>query len=788
MTLNESNDNFDDAVAPNAADAVATPPSSTGVAKVGVPPQATMEVDAVCRDLQERVNALPPLRTQADTQTNPGSVASFDSAASLHRQFLEMEAALGIRVPRPTSTAPFAARSLVRQFVDSWRDAAGKWKRLRGEGKTSEDTETQNVKHVKREGGNETDIWQRLPDSSLAHPDDTPAWAVELGIALERCRGLLESPIYTAAAQHQVQSSSLRATLAVSSATEALPALPRMQPVSSAAVPPTPVAARDSSATLLCEAELICAREGTKTLLPMYTELHALRRMRAEREQVAAQTVVEQLEWEQRRLMDMLAECDAQLQMLDSNFVDSCQARLAPLETLQERIDALHKFHRQLEAHAAAMWPLASKDGATAPKYALVATELATRVPRPVGLVGDALSQCMAEERLAWERKWEALQTALSEQRKRNAELQACYIQANAQLHTTLERDNYVTKEVLNAVKAQHRADTEALVEQLGWTLINNTSDVLSLRHPGTSATLHVNPAYSTINGQACEDIAKTLAAYILQHGGATAKMVEPAAVSPASVSADETRGIVSEDHAGGNLGLPSPFPDQTSHCEGGAESIDEVMLQEAGQGAEETVLTVTDNEVTQAAPFSRSASAHDESPSALSSQRSPPPPETEVTPVAEPPMRATSVSIDREVTEVMPQLPISPEAAAESVGEGNYRSSAQEPCGGASAASDDTSRGGNGEDDLEAYMEEGNSVGRDEKDGERDAKDAEEDLADYSSVQAQGGSNNISTLSVSGNLPSSGSKGDDARAAPVQPAPYESFFSPSQLWENEDE
>ncbi|CBZ28084.1 conserved hypothetical protein [Leishmania mexicana MHOM/GT/2001/U1103] len=693
-----------------------------------------------------------------------------------------MEAALGIRAPAPASAAASTARSAVKEVVNSWREAAGMWKRLRTDEKTSKGTERDAIKRVKREGCGEAEVWQRLPDSSPARPSDIPAWAVGLEAVLERCRDLIESPKFAVAARQQERGRSLRAALTTPSAKEALSASLPVQPVSSAAVAAAPVAPLDSHAALLREAELICSRERTETLLPLYAELHVLRRMRAEREQEAAHKVEEQLQWEQLRLTDMLAECDAQLEMLDSNFLDSCKARLAPLEMLQQRIDALHKFRRQLETHAAAMLPLPLKGAAVASKNVLTTPELATHAPRPVGLVGDALSQRMSEERVAWRKKVEALQARLDAQKKRNAELQACYMQANLQLQTSLDRDNYVNKEVLNALKAQNRADMEALVEKLGWTLINNTFDVLSLRHPGSGATLHVNHAYSTINGQTCEDVVKALAAYILKHRNDTAPTVAPAAALPVNAPEAVKEGTLSEGHASSTSLHPTALPADASYLQSGTASMDAAMRQEASQGTEEAVPTVTEDAVAQAESASPSASAHEERASAAS--------EAEVTAAEEPLMRGDSASMNEEVAEVSPQSPASSGTAAESTGEGtDGENDAQEARGGAAASSDGTRERDDGGDDVAASEEEGDSADDDEEGGDGGVSDAEEeDLAGYSNLQTEEGSGNTSTLNVSANLPSSGSKGSDAWVTPVQPAPYESFFSSNQLWESEDE
>lgn len=791
--LNESSDDFHDAVAHNTSRAAALPSSSAGVTEASVPRQAATVVDAVCRDLGAKINALPPLRAQADTQTDPGGgagAAAFDGAASLHRRLLDMEGALGIRAPAPASATVSPARSAMREVVNSWREAAGMWKRLRADDKTGDDAEMDAIKRVKREGGDEAEVWQRLRDSPPARPSDIPAWAVGLEAVLERCRELVESPNFAVAARQQERSRSLRAALTVPSATAALSASAPAQPVASATVAATPAATLDSRAALLREAELVCSRERTETLLPLYAELHALRRMRAEREQQAARKVEEQLEWEQLRLTDMLAECDAQLEMLDSNFLDSCKGRLAPLEMLQRRIDALHRFRRQLETHAAAMLPLPLK-GVEAPSTnALAAPELATHAPRPMGLVGDALSQRMSEECVAWRKRVEGLQARLDAQKKRNADLQACYTQANRQLQASLDRDNYVSKEVVNALKAQHRADMEALVEKLGWTLINNTFDVLSLRHPGSGATLHVNHAYSTINGQPCDDVVKALATYILKRNDDTASTVAPAAALSVNASEAVKGGTVGEGHASSTSVHPTALPAQASYLQSGAASMDGAMRQEASQAAVESVSAVTEDTVDQAASASPSASARDERVSAPSSLESSAPSGAEVTAAVEPPMCVGSASMDEEVAEVSPQSRISSVAAAESTGEGTYGvNGAQEAHGGAAASSDGTGERDNDEDDVAAYVEEGNNADGDEEDGDGGVSDAEEeDLAGYSNVQTEEGSGNTSTLNVSGNLPSSGSKGSDAQATPLQPAPYESFFSSNQLWESEDE
>ncbi|KAG5476849.1 hypothetical protein CUR178_04035 [Leishmania enriettii] len=784
----ESNDDFGGVAEHHTPRAAASPTYSAGVASFGAPPQAATAVDALRRHIEEKVKSLPPLRAQVDTQTDQregASAATCDSAASLHCRLLEIEAAVGFHGPAPRSAAPPTVHSIVRQFVDSWHDAVGKWKRIRPDGSMGEASGKGGIKHVKREGGSETQLWQRLPDVSSAHPHETPAWAVGLEAALERCRDLIESPNYTVAARQQEENSALRAAFAMPSAAEASPAPLPTLPASSAAAPAPPVAVLDSHAALLHEAEFICARERTDTLLPMYSELHALRRMRAEREQQVAHLVEEQLDWEQWRLADLLAECDAQLEVLESNFLDSCKSRLAPIEALQQRIDSLHGFRRQLEAHAAAMLPLAPKDVVTVPKHALTTTELATRAPRPTGVVGGALSQCMREERRAWEKTVEELQAQIDEQTKRNADLRASYVHANTQLQTSLDKDNYVNKGVLDAAKAQHRADMEVLVAQLGWNLLNSTADVLSLRHPGTGATLHVNHAYSTINGEVCEDVSKALAAYIVKHAGSTVQTAAPTAALRVGVSDPVTPITVSEGDTGRNTVALSPPPPQASHLDSVAELFGRAMLHGVRRAAEETLPAVTEDAVAQAASASQSASAPDRSASAPSSRRSLPCFEADAPAVEDPPIHSGSVSNGEEVAEVMPP---SPSPAADAVAESECGGDdANEACCRAAASSGDTFEGGDGGEDLAAYEEEGGSADAKEDGGGEGREDAEEALAGFSNLQTENSGSAV-TPSASGDPSSAETTGSDAQATLVQPVPYESFFSASELWQNEDE
>ncbi|KAG5499713.1 hypothetical protein JIQ42_05194 [Leishmania sp. Namibia] len=788
----ESNDDFGGVAGHHTPRAAASPTYSAGIAGFGAPPQSATAVDALRRHIEEKVKSLPPLRAQADTQTDQreaASAATCDSAASLHCRLREIEAAVGFHGPAPRSAAPPTAQSIVRQFVDSWHDAVGKWKRLRPNDSMGEDAGQEGIKHVKREGGSEMQLWHRLPDVSSAHPHETPAWAVGLEAALERCRDLIESPNYTIAALQQEENSALRTTFSLPSAAEASPAPLPTRPAPSAAAPAPPVAVLDSHAALLHEAEFICARERTDTLLPMYSELHALRRMRAEREQQVAHSVEEQLDWEQRRLANLLAECDAQLEVLDSNFLDSCKSRLAPIETLQQRIDSLNVFRRQLEAHAAAMLPLAPKDVATVPKHALTTTELATRAPRPTGVVGGALSQCLIEERRAWEKTVEALQAQIDEQTKRNAELRASYVHANTQLQASLDKDNYVNREVLDAAKAQHRADMEVLVAQLGWNLLNSTADVLSLRHPGTGATLHVNHAYSTINGEVCEDVSKALAAYILEHAGSTVQTAAPTAALRVGVSDPVTPITVIEGDTGRKTVALSPPPPQASHLDSAAESFGRAMLHGVSQAAEETLPAVTEDAVAQAASASRSASALDLSASAPSSRRSSPCFKDDAPAVDAPPIHSGFVSNGEGVAEVVPQSPPSPSPAAEAVAESKCEDDdANEACCRAAASSGDTFEGGDDGEDLTAYEEEGGSADAEEEDGGEGREDAEEALGGFSNLQTEEDSGNAVTPSASGDPPSADAKGSDSQATLVQPVPYESFFSASELWQNEDE
>ncbi|KAG5476561.1 hypothetical protein LSCM1_04276 [Leishmania martiniquensis] len=773
----ESNDDFGDVAGHDAPRAAASPTSSAGIANFPALPQAATAVEELCRHMEGRLKGLPPLRVQANTQTQECGGA--DTAASLYHCLRKMEAAVGLHAPSLASAAPPTAQSIVRQFVDSWRGAAGRWKRPRPDDSMREGAEKEGMKHIKRESDSEADIWQCFRGASSTHPRDTPAWAVDLEAALERCLGLIESPNYAIAVRKQEEKSALRAALARVSAAEALRAPLQARPAPRAAAPPSSVPAAPSHAALLQEAELICARERTDTLLPMYSELHALRRMRAEREQQAAHTVEEQLEWEQRRLADMLAECDAQLEMLDSNFLDACKSPLAPIETLQQRMDSLTAFRRQLEAHAAAVLPLASKDVATLPKRAWPTTESARRPPRPMGLAGDALSQCMGEERRAWEVRVAALQAQIEEQKKCNAQLHASYVHANAQLHASLDRDNYVSREVLNAAKAQHRADMEVLVGQLGWNLVNSTTDVLSLRHPGTGATLHINHTYSTINGEACESVAKTLAAYILTHAAPPVNTEAP--VAAASVAAGEG--------CTGSSTLPPSPPLQVAHQDSGAASFARAVPPEASRAAGETLSPVAGDAVAQAAPASQSASAPDESASAPSSRRSSLPAKVDTNVAGVPPIHSEPASRSEELEEVVQQSPLSAEAAAEPAredegGEDNVK----EACGVATASSDDTLDGGGRGDDAEACGKEGGSTLAEEEDGDGGRADAAEDLAGYSNVATEEDSGDASTSNTPSAPSSACSKGNDALQTPVQAASYESFFSPSQLWQSEDE
>ncbi|GET89630.1 hypothetical protein, conserved [Leishmania tarentolae] len=792
LDLNESNDDVDARVMHTTSGAAAPLSSSAGTTEVSAPLQSVGAVDAVCHELEAKITSLPPLRVEAHTQTHPVDGvggADFDSASSLHRGLLDMEAALGIRAPQLPSATASTAPTAVKALVKSWREAAGMWKRLRVDDKTREDTESDAMKRVKLEGGDEREVWHRVSDTSPAALGDIPEWAVGLEAVLERCRDLIESPNFSVAILQQEKGSSLRAALSVPPAVKPFPAPVQTQPVSSAPEAVEPVEAVDSHAALLREAELICSRECTNTLLPLYAELHSLRRMRAEREQYAAHKVEEQLEWEQLRLADMLAECDAQLEMLNSNFLDACKSRLVPLEMLQQRLDALHKFHRQLETHAAAMLPFPVKGGKKVSKNALVDPELVDHAPRPMGLVGDALSQRMSEERLAWRKKVDTLQARLDEQKKKNAKLQACYIQTNLELQASLERDHYVNKGVLNALKAQSRADMEAVVEKLGWTLLHNTVDVLSLRHPGSGATLHVNHAYSTINGQACEDVVKALAAYILKHSDSTVSTLAHAATAPVSVCEAVNEGLTSEGHCG-RTALHPPIPSsRTSSLQSEAESADGATRKEASEGGGRTVLTATKDVVAQAESASPSFSTQDQPVSAPSSSGSVPPSDAEGAAAEEPLMHVGSASLDHEVVRALPQSPIYSETAAGSTGEEAYKENdAYKEHAGAEASSNATGEGEDDGEDITADVE-GDSTADEKSYHDEGATDTDqEELAGYSNLQTEDGSVNTSTLNESIKPPSSGSKGCDPQTTPEQPSPYESFFSSNQLWESEDE
>ncbi|KAG5502041.1 hypothetical protein JKF63_04318 [Porcisia hertigi] len=783
--MGESKDGSDDMIVDDAREVVPLPSSRACPPKSASPPRTTLPVDVFCRKLEGNIRALPPLRAHADTQTNLdfcGGAAARDSAASLHRNFLEMEVALGIRMSAKTSAASSAVGNVVRQFVDSWRDATGKWKRLRSQDETRDDTDIEDVKHVKRESDNEVDVWQRLPDSSSVRPSETPAWAVGLESAFESCREVLESPNYTVAVGQQKQSSFFRAPVTPPVATKTHLASPQVQRTPSAPVSVAPVVARDSKGDFLREAEIICAREGTKSLFPIYTELHALRHMRAEREQQAALTVEKQLEWEQRRLTVMLSECDAQLDMLDINFMDSCKTGLVPLEVLQQRMEALNSIRRQLESHTSAALPLTAQSVEATTKCERAAAGSATTAARPMGLAGDAFLRCMAEERRVWDNKMEVLQARLDEQAKRTAELQACYVQANMQLQASLDKDNYVNKEVLNAAKAQQQSDMQVLVEQLGWILINNTSDVLSLRHPGTGNTLHVNRTYSTINGETCENIPKALAAYILKHGDPTAQAGTPAAPTSVSSSAAVTQSAFSEDQSG-SQSVPSPLPPpQAPYPGSGAESIEKVLSPDVKQATEETPSALT------ADTLARAASAKIGAISARSSRQSSLPPGADVTTTKDPPVQLDSTSIHVGLAEEAPQSLISSGSAPASMEERvSRKEDSQEAYGSVAASSVDLREDDSVGDDVVMNDEEGGNAYGEDEDGDGGGNYAEGDLPSFSNTQAEENSGNASTLNVTGGRSSAGVESSDEPVARVQPSLYESYFSNSPLWENAD-
>lgn len=544
----------------------------------GAPPQPSRHTtahDADCQRLHAALHALSSsAKAEAEVQTD--AVPAADSADVLRRHLHDLNTALGIDVKLSArKDGGQQHREVAERLAASWRAAARSAKRPRREANAVDDCASADSgpgKYVKQEG--------------ISSPTTNPAWWTSLQAAIEETQRLLQFAADREAVGHNAADEARRAAL-VSSFPHSRGVLlpPLSSPFSDVqtvagtagaaplpAVPPQPsarnaAAPKASASPLLREAEVMCAREGTTSLLPLYAELHTLRRQHAQAQRTEAQQVAQKLQWEQRLLTDVLTECEAQLDVLDGNFIDACRSGLAPLDALQQRMEVLQRFQRQLRSAEKATAPLpefAARGREEGTAVAAAATEkMEGRLPRAVGHAAGAFAHHFDEERRALEAQVCALRAALEEQQRRHAELQACYAHATAQAQHTLDAADYISKDAITGLRQQHREDAAALARQFGWTLLNATPDVLSLRHPLTKEVLHVNHQYGTINGKPCGDVAQTLADYLLKHASpapVAASAVVSAEAPLAPLSSSDSDGTASE--VGGRASpLPAPEP-----------------------------------------------------------------------------------------------------------------------------------------------------------------------------------------------------------------------------------
>ncbi|KPA74056.1 hypothetical protein ABB37_09361 [Leptomonas pyrrhocoris] len=571
--------------------------------------------DATCQRLQEQLRSFPKLRMEVDTQTD-GS-ASDEVAETLHRHLIDLDSALGIRVAVPTA-ALTNSRGAISQFVAAWREGSRVPKRPRhdmpaappsqSEGKESG---TAAAKCAKEEGA-------RSSSSTVFDPSSPPAWADELGTALEQCRRLLQSTPMAATGRGEggggdtcrarLASFPLEPSAAAPSSlspNETFSSFPQKEHVAQRGSDGGGNAAShgDGSSSLLREAEIICAREHKSSLLPLYAELHTLRRQNTHEQQEQSQSVARELQWEQRLLTDVLTECDAQLDFMNTNFIECCRGNLAPLEALQRRMEALQTFERQLHAAEAASASLSSVQAASqrVPNTQVQSTDAVTAqwTPRPLGKAAEVFMKHLEEERLRLQADLDAARTRLREQGKQISDLQACYAHATSQVQRALDAEHYVDKGAIDALKQQQRETLAALARQFGWVLLNSTPDVLSLRHPRSGEVLHANHTYASINGKPCGDVAKALAEYVVRHAATedTADVVDHVAtlhthddqeaveaVNRAALLPTAPKTPLEEE---GDALPPAPTSDDEEALEGGDD--DNVAAEQDGREGEES-------------------------------------------------------------------------------------------------------------------------------------------------------------------------------------------------------
>ncbi|KPI88878.1 hypothetical protein ABL78_1995 [Leptomonas seymouri] len=508
--------------------------------------------DAACHRLQEGLRSLPSMRMEVDTQTDTS--VSGETAAALYQHLTELHSALGIRLAMPAA-APTDCRSSIDRLIASWREGGRAWKRPRHDvlvspnRESEEESGTAASKCINKEGVRSYS--GAASDTSLPPSSAPPVWVEELSAALQQCQRLLQSAVVTEARQRGGgDDATIRARLV---------SLPVEPPTTASSAPPpssglTPFPRSERAAqggadsrtdtfsseaplsSLLREAEVICTREHISSLQPLYTELRTLRRQRAQKWQEQTQSVARELQWEQRLLSTVLTECEAQLDAMNTNFIECCRGNLAPLDALQRRMQSLQAFQRQIHAAGGVTTPILSVQASsqtlpnTQVRSAAAAALPVEHTPRVLGKAAEALTKHLEEERLRLQADLDAARAQLKEQGKQIADLQACYAHATAQVQHALDAEHYVKKDAIKALKQQQQEALAMLAHQFGWTLVNSTPDVLSLQHPRTGEVLHANHTYATINGKPCGDVAKALAEYVLRH----AAVESPAAASDA--------------------------------------------------------------------------------------------------------------------------------------------------------------------------------------------------------------------------------------------------------------
>jgi hypothetical protein len=541
--------------------------------------------DSTSHRLREKLQTFSSTRMEVNTQTDTSSPTS--DADAVHRHLAELDAALGIQVTVPPSEAS-EARKDICNFIAAWRAKTRSWKRPRQEFVTTTQvgdtgvestTVTTAAKVVKCEGTS-----PRCTADASSFLSSTPAWALGLSAALEQCQRLLSSTEATqrvcAGGDDALRRVSLTA-LPVASSPTSSPSAPSFSPRGGSSQPsvkaeraplPPPPSRRgnegvnvitgdqgEAASSLLREAEVICAREKKSTLLPFYTELQALRKQNLTLQKAQAHAVSHDLEWEQRLLTDVLTECETQLDFMTTNFLESCRGKLAPLDALQRRMEVLQGYQEKLHAAQAAAASFAAVSAAplthchdTQSRVSVMAAGVEFQTLRTLGRAADVLARHSEDERGRLAADLDAARALLAEQERQNANLRARYASVTTQLQNALDAENFVDKEAINALKQQQRETLAGVVERFGWTLVNATPDVLSLRHPRTGEVLHANHTYPSVNGKPCEDVAKALAEYVVRH----------ATAGPAPV-AHTAKTAADEDGEAGTAAVASPSASQ---------------------------------------------------------------------------------------------------------------------------------------------------------------------------------------------------------------------------------